>query len=196
MPARSATRDKLFGGTLSLLQPSTGYRVNVDALLLAAFAANGRVARRVVDLGAGTGVIGLSLVHVGSARELVLVERERGLVGLARRNVAHLGPLASVLSLDLERDGLPRMFAQTADSGRVQPAVLRARARAPTTERAVSARPQRPAPAVRRGGGTSAHRAAWSGVFRPPGVDTRRAVRCSGARSSRAETAPVRSRDG
>lgn len=115
MRTADTTEDALFGGALPLLQPARGYRVNVDALLLAAFAAGGRVARLVLDLGAGTGVVGLTLHHVGAARRVVLVEREPDLALLCERNLERLGATGSVERLDLERDALPRALAQRVD---------------------------------------------------------------------------------
>ena len=41
---KATTTDALYDGAVSLRQPARGYRVNVDALLLAAFAAQGRQA--------------------------------------------------------------------------------------------------------------------------------------------------------
>jgi tRNA1(Val) A37 N6-methylase TrmN6 len=115
-PVRPAdtTEDALFGGALPLLQPARGYRVNVDALLLAAFAARGRVAKLVLDLGAGTGAVGLVLHHVGAARRVVLVEREPDLAELCARNLALAGAPGGVERIDLDA-ALPRSLAQEAD---------------------------------------------------------------------------------
>lgn len=44
-----------------LSQPDSGFRFSLDALLLAAFAGRERVRGRVLDLGAGCGVVGLKL---------------------------------------------------------------------------------------------------------------------------------------
>ncbi|HEY3497401.1 MAG TPA: methyltransferase [Polyangiaceae bacterium] len=115
------TADTLLGGVLRLHQPAEGYRFNVDALLLAAFAAAGRVAGLVVDLGAGVGTIGLLLAHAGAARRVALVEREPALLALAERNLAELGIPGGVFAADLARDGLPRALVQRADLVVVNP---------------------------------------------------------------------------
>jgi tRNA1Val (adenine37-N6)-methyltransferase len=84
------TTDALFRGRVSLRQParSVGYRVNVDALLLAAFAARvARRARTAVDLGAGTGAVGLTLLHLGVVDRVVLVEIDPEAARLARQNL-------------------------------------------------------------------------------------------------------------
>ena len=54
------TEDALLGGRVRLLQPRRGYRVAVDAVLLAA-AIDAAPGERVLDLGAGVGAVGLCL---------------------------------------------------------------------------------------------------------------------------------------
>jgi tRNA1Val (adenine37-N6)-methyltransferase len=108
------TLDSLFGGRLVLAQPKRGYRVNVDALLLAAFAAAHRRRGRVVDLGAGVGAVGLALHDAGLARELHAVECEPLLAALLRENLARSGVVHSVFERDLAA-GLPRALVQKAD---------------------------------------------------------------------------------
>jgi len=98
------TRDTLFGGKVALTQPARAtsrYRVNVDALLLAAFAARvlagasatakRRTARAAFDLGAGVGAVGLSLLHLGGAAHVTMVESDAVLARLARANAAANG---------------------------------------------------------------------------------------------------------
>jgi tRNA1Val (adenine37-N6)-methyltransferase len=83
------SQDALFGGRIALAQPARGegYRVNVDALLLAAFAARGRRARLAVDLGAGSGAVALSLLHFDAAERVVLVEIDAAASDAARANL-------------------------------------------------------------------------------------------------------------
>jgi tRNA1Val (adenine37-N6)-methyltransferase len=84
-----ATQDALFGGSVVLFQPQrgAGYRTNVDALLLAAFATGTRVASVAFDLGAGVGAVGLALLRLGAARRVVLVEIDEQPAAMARRNL-------------------------------------------------------------------------------------------------------------
>ena len=91
----STTEDTLFGGRVALAQPAKGrgYRVNVDAVLLGAFAAGAlggtqpaRRAHAAFDLGAGVGGVGLSLVHLGAAEHVTMVEIDPGLAKLATAN--------------------------------------------------------------------------------------------------------------
>jgi tRNA1Val (adenine37-N6)-methyltransferase len=100
-----ATQDALFGGSLVIFQPlrGAGYRTNVDALLLAWFAAtpmpassqaHGPTLRAVsppastaFDLGAGVGAVGLALLRFGAARRVVFVEIDEQPAAMARRNL-------------------------------------------------------------------------------------------------------------
>jgi tRNA1Val (adenine37-N6)-methyltransferase len=98
----AVTEDALFGGRVRFFQPARGhgYRVNADAVLLAAFARAGRSARAKValDLGAGVGAVALSLAFLGGADRLLLIEIDPVLSALARRNL-ELGDLAQRASV-------------------------------------------------------------------------------------------------
>jgi len=82
----------LFEGKLTLHQPARGegYRVNIDALHLAAFAGTRR-ARRAVDLGAGVGAVALALLFARAVATVRLVESDRAAAELARANLAANG---------------------------------------------------------------------------------------------------------
>lgn len=84
-----ATKDALFGGKLVLFQlpRGQGYRTNVDALLLASFAAGARPADVVFDLGAGVGAVGLSLLRLSAAKHVVFVEVDGRAARIAERNL-------------------------------------------------------------------------------------------------------------
>ena len=89
MPERlteeTATEDALLNGRVRLLQPRRGHRVGSDAVLLAA-ALRPLADETVVDLGAGTGAVGLMMAASGAA-EVVFVERDPALAALCRRNI-------------------------------------------------------------------------------------------------------------
>jgi len=108
------TTDTLYDGAVSLRQPARGYRVNVDALLLAAFAAHGRRADLAVDLGAGVGSVALGLHHLGVAARFALVEREVSLLALADENARAAGLHGECIAHDLAL-GLPEKLRQAAD---------------------------------------------------------------------------------
>src|SRR5450432_2393931 len=139
-PQATTTTDSLYGGAVTLRQPARGYRVNVDAVLLAAFAAVGRHAELALDLGAGVGAVALGLHHLGVAEQFALIERERTLLTLARENASLAEMSARLCCHDLV-DGLPEELRQRADlvvanppffapeSGRRGPELAKTRAR-------------------------------------------------------------------
>ena len=90
MPERlteeTATEDALLNGRVRLLQQRRGHRAGSDAVLLAA-ALRPLAGETVVDLGAGTGAVGLMMAASGAA-EVVFVERDPALAALCRRNIA------------------------------------------------------------------------------------------------------------
>ena len=107
---RRVSKDALFGGRVTLFQPAhgTGYRANVDAILLAAFAAHGgRRARLAIDLGAGVGAVGMTLFYLQVAERVQFVEKDEFLAELCRRNVQanQWDARAVVRVLDLSHDG-------------------------------------------------------------------------------------------
>ena len=112
--AAATTTDTLYDGSVSLRQPARGYRVNVDALLLADFAADGRRADLAVDLGAGVGSVALGLHHLGAAARFALVEREASLLALADENARAAGLMSQGFCRDLTL-GLPEALRQAAD---------------------------------------------------------------------------------
>jgi len=82
------TEDAFLGGALKVLQPRAGYRAGIDAVLLAAAVpASTRSGERVLDAGAGVGVVGLCIARRVPTAHVTLVESAPQLVALARRNV-------------------------------------------------------------------------------------------------------------
>lgn len=101
----ATTTDTLLGGKLRLLQPRTGYRINIDSVLLVGFAGDRRV-ERVVDLGAGVGALGLLALARGLAKQAVLIEADERLAELARQNLRLGGFSGEVRQQDLAQTKL------------------------------------------------------------------------------------------
>jgi tRNA1(Val) A37 N6-methylase TrmN6 len=97
------TEDAFLGGQLRLRQPKSGHRAGHDAMLLAA-ATPARPGDRVVDFGAGVGAAGLAVARRVAGIELVLVEIDEALAGLARGNADLNAMAADVVVLDVTSD--------------------------------------------------------------------------------------------
>jgi tRNA1(Val) A37 N6-methylase TrmN6 len=102
-PVLELTEDAFLGGQLRLKQLKSGHRAGHDAVLLAA-ATLARSGDRVADLGAGAGVAGLAVARRVAGIDLVLVEIDAALAGLARVNADANVIHAEVIVLDVEAD--------------------------------------------------------------------------------------------
>jgi tRNA1(Val) A37 N6-methylase TrmN6 len=102
-PVLELTEDAFLGGQLRLKQLKSGHRAGHDAVLLAAATA-ARSGDRVADLGAGAGVAGLAVARRVAGIDLVLVEIDAALAGLARVNADANVIHAEVIVLDVEAD--------------------------------------------------------------------------------------------
>lgn len=104
------TENAVMGGRVRLLQPRRGYRIAVDAVLLAA-AVDARSGESVLDLGAGVGAVGLCIAARVAACHVTGIELQPALAALAERNAVingaadrvrtHVHDLAQPLPPDL-----------------------------------------------------------------------------------------------
>jgi len=81
------TENTVMGGRVKLLQPRRGYRIAIDAVLLAA-AADVKPGERVLDLGAGVGAVGLCLAARVPGCDTTGIELQPMQAALAERNAA------------------------------------------------------------------------------------------------------------
>ena len=138
--AGTATTDDVFladaaAGPLHILQPVHGLRSGLDAIMLAA-AAPVEPGERVLDAGAGAGVVGLAVARRCPGCSVTLLERSVELAALAQRNVGRNGmteraivvcadltqPVASLRPLGLEPETFDHVLANPPfhDQGRVR----------------------------------------------------------------------------
>lgn len=106
--------DAFLGGAIQVLQPKAGYRAGIDAVLLAASApAKSGQKERVLDVGAGVGVVGLAVARRVPCTRVTLVENESAVAELARANVERndLGGRVEVIEADISRrlEDLPEL---------------------------------------------------------------------------------------
>jgi tRNA1(Val) A37 N6-methylase TrmN6 len=143
------TDDAFLGGALRILQPKSGYRAGLDAVILAAAvpAAAGRP-MRVLDVGAGVGTAGLCLARRAESAEVTLLEREPALAHLAAENAQRNGlgarvrvvqgevglSAAGLQALDLAPESFEQVMANppfhARDAGTLAPDALKASAHA------------------------------------------------------------------
>lgn len=71
---------------IRLFQSKTGYRYSVDSLLLYDFI-HLKTARRIADLGAGSGIVGILLAKKYPASRVSLLELQESLCALAKKNI-------------------------------------------------------------------------------------------------------------
>jgi tRNA1(Val) A37 N6-methylase TrmN6 len=88
------TQDTLFGGALRLRQPRKGHRAGTDGVLLAAMTPPD--ARRIADMGASTGLVGLRAAQLNQEARVMLIEQAAHLLALARLNIHENGLRARV----------------------------------------------------------------------------------------------------
>ncbi|SRR5579885_1428075 len=101
--------DTILGGRIALVQTKTGYRFSVDSILLARFA-TARPRDRVLDLGAGCGVIGIAIATLAKPREVVALEVQPRMAELAERNaIINRLPNVRAVCADLRSPSIPAL---------------------------------------------------------------------------------------
>jgi len=88
------TRDTVLDDSITLIQPRHGYRFSVEAILLGRFA-RASTRERVLELGAGCGVVSIIIAALHRPREVVALEIQPPLAELIARN-AEINGLESV----------------------------------------------------------------------------------------------------
>ena len=81
------TRDLLYDGELAIWQRRQGYRFGLDALLLATSLPDMPEDPTIVDLGAGQGVVALTVALRHPEAQVIAVERQDSLIELLHRNI-------------------------------------------------------------------------------------------------------------
>src|ERR1700693_2976957 len=81
------TRDTILDGSITLIQPKHGYRFSVEAILLARFA-HASTRDRVLELGAGCGVVSIMMAALYRPREVVAIEIQPPLAEMISRSAA------------------------------------------------------------------------------------------------------------
>jgi tRNA1Val (adenine37-N6)-methyltransferase len=99
---QAQTVDPILGGALTIVQPSGGYRFAIDSVLLARFA-RPRQRARVLELGAGCGVVSVILAALHYPREVVAVELQPRVAAMIAHNAALNGVAMRAICADVRR---------------------------------------------------------------------------------------------
>src|SRR6202021_850131 len=83
----SETRDTILDGSITLIQPKHGYRFSIEAILLARFA-HAASRDRVLELGAGCGIVSIMMATLYRPREVVAIEIHAALAEMISRSAA------------------------------------------------------------------------------------------------------------
>jgi tRNA1(Val) A37 N6-methylase TrmN6 len=96
----SETCDAILGGRIRVIQPRDGYRFSVDSILLARFVSV-RPRDRILELGAGCGVISLAIAALHRPREIVAIDIQPELAAMIRSN-AELNGIDSIRAIEAD----------------------------------------------------------------------------------------------
>lgn len=112
---QTTTVNTILGGALTIVQPSDGYRFAIDSILLARFASPQQRAR-VLELGAGCGVVSVMLAALHHLREIVAVELQPRLAAIIAHNSTANGvPGLRAICADLREATIPGLTPASFD---------------------------------------------------------------------------------
>lgn len=103
------TVDSILGGRLKLIQPRHGYRFSVEAILLGRFA-RCRPSERVLELGAGCGVVSVLVAKLYKLSAVIAVELQPDQAAFIERNAAlNKLDVVSAVCADLRSRKIPHL---------------------------------------------------------------------------------------
>lgn len=114
---QTLTRDAFLGGRIHVSQPGHGFRAGVDSVLLGASVAPG--GSRLLDLGAGVGVAGLTALVHAPGLDVLMADSDPAMVALAQRNIRENGfaDTARAVTADVTARGRERIGAGLEENG-------------------------------------------------------------------------------
>ena len=123
--------NKLLGGRIKLLQPSTGYRAAMDAVLLAS-AIPASCGERIMDLGSGAGAASICLASRIAGCQIEGADVQPHLVSLAKKNIVLNGFESRIRFFVADVAKLGNSFGACFDHVMVNPPYLQASRAQPT----------------------------------------------------------------
>ncbi len=117
----SFSRDAFHRGAFWLIQPESGHRAGMDAMMLAA-SVPGSFSGALADFGAGAGAAGLAVAARCPQARVTLVENAPAMIDAASRTLADpdnaaISARATLLAADVTLTGKARVAAGLADNG-------------------------------------------------------------------------------
>lgn len=94
---------------MKIYQPEKGFRYNSDSLLLYDFAMASRVRGEILDIGCGSGIVGLLLAR-DRGEKVVGVDLQEEMVSFARKNATHGGIDGEFFHADIAAFSYPKKF--------------------------------------------------------------------------------------
>lgn len=106
---------------IRIYQNKNGYRFSVDALLLFSFINLPRV-KKIADLGAGSGIIGILLAKKYQDAEVALIELQKSLARLAEKNIVlnNLDDRVKVIKANLKEFGVKSLELKNSNFSELQ----------------------------------------------------------------------------
>ncbi|HWJ41076.1 MAG TPA: methyltransferase [Candidatus Limnocylindrales bacterium] len=98
--SENETQDTILDGSITLIQPKHGYRFSIEAILLARFA-RASTRDRILELGAGCGVVSIMIAALHRPREVVAIEIQPSLAEMITRSAA-INKLDSVTAVNAD----------------------------------------------------------------------------------------------
>jgi tRNA1Val (adenine37-N6)-methyltransferase len=98
--SENETKDTILDGSITLIQPKHGYRFSIEAILLARFA-RASTRDRILELGAGCGVVSIMIAALHRPREVVAIEIQPSLAEMITRSAA-INKLDSVTAINAD----------------------------------------------------------------------------------------------
>ena len=96
--------DDLQFKNLKIIQDTEGFRFGIDSVLLSEFALDIREKSSIVDLGTGTGIIGILLTGKVNPKKVIGIEKQDKVANMAKRSVKlnHLENIMSIINCDIK----------------------------------------------------------------------------------------------
>lgn len=104
--------DDLQFENLKIIQDTDGFRFGIDSVLLTEFARDIKNKSKIIDLGSGTGIIGILLSKKVSPEKIVGIEKQKEVAKLSMRSVElnNLNDIIEIKNMDIKEINYPNGY--------------------------------------------------------------------------------------